>query len=67
MGTSAAKVRKITESSKYIPVFSFKRFVIRSREIVICYGLGNYKSSALIGRTFFNDGFQIRRDGTKKS
>ena len=67
MGTAAAKVRKITESSKYISVFSFKRFVIRSREIAIYYGLGDYKSPALIGRTFFYDGFQIRRDGTKKS
>ena len=29
---------------------------------VICYGLGDYKSPGLIGRTFFYDGFQIRRD-----
>ena len=37
-------------------------FAIRSREIVICYVLGDYKSPGLIGRTFFYDGFQIRRD-----
>ena len=41
----------------------FCGFAIRSREIVICYGLGDYKSPGLIGRTFFYDGFQIRRDG----
>ena len=29
----------------------------------MCYGLGDYKSPGLIGRTFFYDGFQIRRDG----
>ena len=29
---------------------------------VMCYGLGDYKSPGLIGRTFFYDGFQIRRD-----
>ena len=29
---------------------------------VICYGFGDYKSPGLIGRTFFYDGFQIRRD-----
>ena len=29
---------------------------------VISYGLGDYKSPGLIGRTFFYDGFQIRRD-----
>ena len=40
----------------------FCGFAIRSREIVICYGLGDYKSPGLIGRTFFYDGFQIRRD-----
>ena len=40
----------------------FCGFAIRSREIVICYGLGDYKSPGLIGRTFFSDGFQIRRD-----
>ena len=28
----------------------------------MCYGLGDYKSPGLIGRTFFYDGFQIRRD-----
>ena len=28
----------------------------------ICYGFGDYKSPGLIGRTFFYDGFQIRRD-----
>ena len=26
------------------------------------YGLGDYKSPGLIGRTFFYDGLQIRRD-----
>ena len=26
------------------------------------YGLGDYKSHGLIGRTFFYDGLQIRRD-----
>ena len=31
----------------------FCGFAIRSREIVICYGLGDYKSPGLIGRTFF--------------
>ena len=40
----------------------FCGFAIRSREIVMCYGLGDYKSPGLIGRTFFYDGFQIRRD-----
>ena len=40
----------------------FCGFAIRSREIVICYGLGDYKSPGLIGRTFFYDGLQIRRD-----
>ena len=29
----------------------------------ICYGFGDYKSPGLIGRTFFYDGLQIRRDG----
>ena len=41
----------------------FCGFAIRSREIVICYGLGDYKSPGLIGRTFFYDGLQIRREG----
>ena len=40
----------------------FCGFVIRSRESVMYYGLGDYKSPGLIGRTFFYDGLQIRRD-----
>ena len=40
----------------------FCGFAIRSREIVMYYGLGDYKSPGLIGRTFFYDGLQIRRD-----
>ena len=40
----------------------FCGFAIRSRESVMYYGLGDYKSSGLIGRTFFYDGLQIRRD-----
>ena len=31
-------------------------------ESVMYYGLGDYKSPGLIGRTFFYDGLQIRRD-----
>ena len=40
----------------------FCGFAIRSRESVMYYGLGDYKSPGLIGRTFFYDGLQIRRD-----
>ena len=36
----------------------FCGFAIRSREIVICYGLGDYKSPGLIGRTFFTTDFK---------
>ena len=40
----------------------FCGFAIRSRESVMYYGLGDCKSPGLIGRTFFYDGLQIRRD-----
>ena len=48
---------------KWPNLFMFCGFAIRSRESVMYYGLGDYKSPGLIGRTFFYDGLQIRRDG----
>ena len=40
----------------------FCGFAIRSREIVICYGLGGLQIPWFDRSNLFYDGFQIRRD-----